>query len=220
MAILDGRHALVTGGGRGIGRAIAASLSGAGAAVTVLGRQEGPLKDAVAAGDAKGYVVADVTDEGAVGAAVKAGRRGARPGRHPDRQCRQRGKRAVHEGHVRAIPRHVRPQRDGRGACDARGARRHDEARLRPHRGEFLRRGAQGLRLRDRLLRGEARGRRLRARARAGDREERRHRERRVPGLHRHRSGAVAASRMSSRRPAARASRRSPTCSRTSRSAG
>jgi len=38
MAILDGRHALVTGGGRGIGRAIAASLSGAGAAVTVLGR--------------------------------------------------------------------------------------------------------------------------------------------------------------------------------------
>jgi NAD(P)-dependent dehydrogenase (short-subunit alcohol dehydrogenase family) len=71
MALLDGRHALVTGGGRGIGRAIAASLSGAGAAVTVLGRQEGPLKDAVAAGEAKGYVVADVTDEGAVGAAVK-----------------------------------------------------------------------------------------------------------------------------------------------------
>ncbi len=44
MAILDGRHALVTGGGRGIGRAIAASLTGAGAAVTVLGRQEGPLR--------------------------------------------------------------------------------------------------------------------------------------------------------------------------------
>ena len=37
MAILDGRHALVTGGGRGIGRAIAAALSEAGAAVTVLG---------------------------------------------------------------------------------------------------------------------------------------------------------------------------------------
>ena len=72
MAILDGRHALVTGGGRGIGRAIAAQLAGAGAAVTVLGRQEGPLKDAVAAGHAKGYVIADVTDEAAVDAAVKA----------------------------------------------------------------------------------------------------------------------------------------------------
>ncbi|MEA2872846.1 MAG: hypothetical protein QOH67_2822 [Hyphomicrobiales bacterium] len=71
MTILDGRHALVTGGGRGIGRAIAASLSGAGAAVTVLGRQETALKDAVSAGHAKGYVMADVTDESAVNAAVK-----------------------------------------------------------------------------------------------------------------------------------------------------
>jgi len=71
MAILDGRHALVTGGGRGIGRAIAASLSGAGAVVTVLGRKEAALKDAVGAGDAKGYVLADVTDEAALDAAVK-----------------------------------------------------------------------------------------------------------------------------------------------------
>src|SRR5438270_11205343 len=71
MAILDGRHALVTGGGRGIGRAVAKSLSNAGATVTVLGRQEGPLKDSVAAGDANGYVVADVTDEAAVTTAVK-----------------------------------------------------------------------------------------------------------------------------------------------------
>ena len=59
MAILDGRHALVTGGGRGIGRAIAASLSRAGAAVTVLGRKEAALRDAVSAGDATGYVLAD-----------------------------------------------------------------------------------------------------------------------------------------------------------------
>jgi NAD(P)-dependent dehydrogenase (short-subunit alcohol dehydrogenase family) len=70
MANLSGRHALVTGGGRGIGRAIAASLTGAGAAVTVLGRQEAPLKEAVAAGHARAYVIADVTNEAAVTAAV------------------------------------------------------------------------------------------------------------------------------------------------------
>src|SRR5437764_5613187 len=71
MTMLQSRHALVTGGGRGIGRAIAASLSGAGATVTILGRQEGPLKDAVAAGDAKDYAIADVTDENAVGNAIQ-----------------------------------------------------------------------------------------------------------------------------------------------------
>src|SRR5882762_42662 len=71
MAILDGRHALVTGGGRGIGRAIAAALSEAGAAVTVLGRTEAPLREAVAAGHARGYAVADVTDETATDLAIK-----------------------------------------------------------------------------------------------------------------------------------------------------
>ena len=71
MAILDGRHALIPGGGRGIGRAIAKSLSSADAVVTVLGRQEAAMKDAVLTGDAEGYVIADVTDEAAVGAAVK-----------------------------------------------------------------------------------------------------------------------------------------------------
>jgi NAD(P)-dependent dehydrogenase (short-subunit alcohol dehydrogenase family) len=68
---LQGRHALVTGGGRGIGRAIAASLSGAGATVTVLGRTEKPLQDAVAAGHAQSYAVADVTDEAAINAAIR-----------------------------------------------------------------------------------------------------------------------------------------------------
>src|SRR5205085_8528085 len=45
--------------------------SQAGAAVTVLGRQEGPLKDAVSAGAAKAYAIADVTDERAVAAAIQ-----------------------------------------------------------------------------------------------------------------------------------------------------
>jgi NAD(P)-dependent dehydrogenase (short-subunit alcohol dehydrogenase family) len=59
---LAGKHALVTGGGRGIGRAVAAALAGAGAAVTVVGRAEAALQEVVAAGEAAGYGIADVTD--------------------------------------------------------------------------------------------------------------------------------------------------------------
>src|SRR4030088_1386824 len=59
---LAGKHAFVTGGGRGIGRAVAAALSGAGATVTVVGRSEAPLRATVAAGEAGGRGGADVTD--------------------------------------------------------------------------------------------------------------------------------------------------------------
>ncbi len=71
MAPLQGRHALVTGGGRGIGRAIAAALTQAGAAVTIAGRGEPALADVVRAGQAAGYVIADVTDARAVDNGVK-----------------------------------------------------------------------------------------------------------------------------------------------------
>ena len=63
-------HALVTGGGRGIGRAIAATLARSGATVTVLGRNRATLDEAVAAGDAHFAVVADVADQAAVNAAI------------------------------------------------------------------------------------------------------------------------------------------------------
>jgi NAD(P)-dependent dehydrogenase (short-subunit alcohol dehydrogenase family) len=60
---LEGRHALVTGGGRGIGAAIAAALAGAGARVTLLARTEAEIAKAAAAlpGGAQA-VAADVTD--------------------------------------------------------------------------------------------------------------------------------------------------------------
>ncbi|MEH2487146.1 SDR family NAD(P)-dependent oxidoreductase [Bradyrhizobium sp. AZCC 2230] len=63
-------HALVTGGGRGIGRAIAASLVGAGATVTVLGRNAATLEEAINAGAAHFAAIADVSDETALKAAI------------------------------------------------------------------------------------------------------------------------------------------------------
>ena len=65
-----GRHALVTGGGRGIGSAVAQALVQAGARVTVLGRTAQTLHDSVAAGHATAHEVADVTDPAALSAAI------------------------------------------------------------------------------------------------------------------------------------------------------
>jgi NAD(P)-dependent dehydrogenase (short-subunit alcohol dehydrogenase family) len=72
MRPLAGRHALVTGGGSGIGLATAAALTASGAIVTVLGRREAVLRDAVAAGHATFHVPADVTDEAAMTKAITA----------------------------------------------------------------------------------------------------------------------------------------------------
>lgn len=62
--MLDGKHALVTGGGTGIGLAIARSLAKAGAQVTITGRRESVLEEV--SGDGITYVVMDVTDEASV----------------------------------------------------------------------------------------------------------------------------------------------------------
>src|SRR5687768_2716498 len=71
MTTLKGRHALVTGGGRGIGRAIAASLVKAGATVTIVGRNPATLEQAIMQGDAHAAAVADVSDAQRVRAAVQ-----------------------------------------------------------------------------------------------------------------------------------------------------
>jgi NAD(P)-dependent dehydrogenase (short-subunit alcohol dehydrogenase family) len=63
---LDGRRALVTGGGRGIGLAAATTLAEYGAHVTLCARNGSELNDAVTALRSKGYcadrLVLDVTD--------------------------------------------------------------------------------------------------------------------------------------------------------------
>ena len=61
--MIEGRHALVTGGGTGVGRAIALALAEAGAAVTICGRREAPLAQAAGEHTRIAALVADVTDE-------------------------------------------------------------------------------------------------------------------------------------------------------------
>ncbi len=64
--MITGKHALVTGGGTGIGRAIALALAQAGVAVTICGRRKAELAR-VAAEDSRIFsIVADVTDEAAM----------------------------------------------------------------------------------------------------------------------------------------------------------
>src|SRR5438874_2616032 len=59
---LSGRVALVTGGGTGLGRAIALELARLGAAVAVLGRRREPLDETVALMGAGHAVQGDVRD--------------------------------------------------------------------------------------------------------------------------------------------------------------
>jgi NAD(P)-dependent dehydrogenase (short-subunit alcohol dehydrogenase family) len=69
MGLLAGRHALVTGGSRGIGAAIAAALCGAGASVTLAGRDPDRLAAQVRElGERCQSVVVDVSDAEAVAA--------------------------------------------------------------------------------------------------------------------------------------------------------
>lgn len=63
---LDDRVALITGGGTGIGRAVAEAFAGAGARVAIAGRREAPLRETAAAlgGDERALAIpGDVTDE-------------------------------------------------------------------------------------------------------------------------------------------------------------
>jgi NAD(P)-dependent dehydrogenase (short-subunit alcohol dehydrogenase family) len=78
MALLDGplagKHALITGGGTGIGAAIALKLGRAGAAVSLAGRRAGPLEEVAAQLPRAKAIVANVTSEAETSAMVAAAR--------------------------------------------------------------------------------------------------------------------------------------------------
>ena len=80
MPFLEGRHAVVTGGGTGIGAAVAAALAAEGATVTIVGRRVEPLEGLAARSPGRLHpVCADVTDESSLGAAFERAARDRGP---------------------------------------------------------------------------------------------------------------------------------------------
>ncbi len=72
MGILEGQHAIITGGGSGIGLASAAALARDGALVTLLGRNQDRLINAVEElGNGARFSVADVADEAQLSEAIR-----------------------------------------------------------------------------------------------------------------------------------------------------
>jgi NAD(P)-dependent dehydrogenase (short-subunit alcohol dehydrogenase family) len=69
---LLGQHAIVTGGGTGIGAAVAAELTRLGARLTLIGRRESKLAETASRLGGCAYRVADVTDEAATARAFAA----------------------------------------------------------------------------------------------------------------------------------------------------
>jgi len=73
---LEGKTAVVTGAGRGLGAAIAKALSGAGARIVLIGRNPEPLEEAgkaiARAGGEASVEVCDVTDADAIACTIEA----------------------------------------------------------------------------------------------------------------------------------------------------
>jgi len=71
---LAGQHALITGGGTGIGAAIAHALASEGAKLTLVGRRAGPLEETARKLDGAGVALADVTKREEVESAFASAR--------------------------------------------------------------------------------------------------------------------------------------------------
>ncbi|HYC17019.1 MAG TPA: SDR family oxidoreductase [Pseudolabrys sp.] len=74
MGTLDGLHALITGGGSGIGAATARALAKEGAAVSLVGRRKAPLEDVARSLPKAIAIIADVTSAADCAAMVQSSR--------------------------------------------------------------------------------------------------------------------------------------------------
>jgi NAD(P)-dependent dehydrogenase (short-subunit alcohol dehydrogenase family) len=79
MGMLDGKHALITGGGTGIGAAIARALAGEGAAVSLVGRRIEPLEQVAKSLPKASAIAADITKPEDCAAMVASARKAAGP---------------------------------------------------------------------------------------------------------------------------------------------
>ena len=70
-ATLNGKHIVITGGGRGIGAAIARQFDQLQANITLMGRSEGPLAETAQTLSSANYQTADVTSQDSVADAFK-----------------------------------------------------------------------------------------------------------------------------------------------------
>ena len=182
---LEGRHALVTGGGTGIGAAAATHLHAAGAKVSLLGRRMEPLL-AVAEGvsGARDRLRCDRSRSDP--ARVRRGARAERPDRDADRQCRDRRERAIPQDDARKLGPDHRGEPDRRVRMCADGAcRPHGERKWPPRVRRFGREPARRP-LCCALRRVEARAARPHALARGRICEDEPDGERRLPRLCRH----------------------------------
>ena len=78
MGWANGRHALITGGGTGIGAATARALAAEGARVSLLGRRREPL-EAIVAEVGGAAIACDVTDRGSLETAYQSARQANGP---------------------------------------------------------------------------------------------------------------------------------------------
>lgn len=79
MTGLADKHAVITGGGSGIGAAIAETLASQGARITVMGRSEGPISEMAGRLGHAQAVTCDVTDQASIDTAFAKARDGFGP---------------------------------------------------------------------------------------------------------------------------------------------